>query len=206
MISLRKNCSWLVLNHLNTGERKEFTIPELEQELIKQINERYESTDFFQNNYKNCKSGSKESYEFHIDKLMIAKMNSLLQDEKMHPILTFHGTEKDICYKIIEMGYRVPGKDGVKIRHGNAWGPGIYTSPFFDFASNYAGRGKIEKYHLINLVFLGKHKMIGTRDNIRIVDDRFTNNTDTKIIFGYSQVISSDTNRVFPLGIMKLSL
>jgi hypothetical protein len=52
--------------------------------------------------------------------------------------LLFHGTSSDCAKSIARQGLLVPGDRGVNVRHGTAYGVGIYAAHDMDFAYSFA--------------------------------------------------------------------
>ena len=90
------------------------------------------------------------------------------------PLMTWHGTRNpDNITQIIAKGYKHPGEfdiesgECIDMRHGNAYGNGIYTSVMFEKSRMYSfmdntGRTML----LVNLVILGRVKFIPANGNV----------------------------------------
>ena len=98
----------------------------------------------------------------------------------------------------------------VGIAHGAAYGPGIYTSPFFDKAMSYTAATNEEYvYMIVNFLLFGKLKLIAPTGMIskhKPVNGMYEDSSHTKIVFGMEQLISADPARVFPIAVIKIRI
>ncbi|GLJ17147.1 hypothetical protein SUGI_0296690 [Cryptomeria japonica] len=64
------------------------------------------------------------------------------QRKSVEEMLVFHGTNKDAIEKIIEEGFKIGGQ-GVEVRHGTAYGTGVYTALDPNTSISYSKGGMI---------------------------------------------------------------
>lgn len=139
--------------------------------------------------------------EINISDELFQRMIQVNDTEKMQPIITFHGTNSNAMAKILQEGYKAPGINGGTRAHGDMYGPGVYSSHFLSKAAAYG-----TKTLLINIIFLGKVKLINSRLDGSPVNGVYPDGTNTRIVFGLDQVISGDPNRVFPVGLVSVTI
>lgn len=139
--------------------------------------------------------------DINISDDMFQRMIQVNELEKMQPIITFHGTTATAMEKILQEGYKAPGVNGGTRAHGDIYGPGVYSSHFLSKAAAY-GTNTL----LINIIFLGKVKLLNTRLNGSPVNGTYPDGTNTRVVFGLDQVISGDPNRVFPIGLVSVTI
>lgn len=142
-----------------------------------------------------------KSIKYYLSDETFAKLISLNEQETYHPIITFHGTNAKARRAILLEGYKAPGINGGKSAHGAIYGPGVYTSHFLHKASSYG-----EKTLLINIVFLGKVKLIEpTPKPVSAPKNGFySDGVNTRIVYGLDQVVSGDPSRVVPIGLVTI--
>jgi hypothetical protein len=58
----------------------------------------------------------------------VATFLSAWRQSKSCPVLVFHGTRAGNIASIIDRGFLIPGKAGVRVEHGSAFGVGIYSA------------------------------------------------------------------------------
>ena len=140
---------------------------------------------------------------------------------------------KRAVQSILDGGYIIPGSKNtnnvIKKKHGSAYGIGVYSSPFFDKANYYAAANNGYVYILINIVLLGTFKMVppssgamntsaplrsSLRESVSPGDTFsqvplngcYADGSNTRIVFGLEQLVSADTTRIIPVGVMKISV
>lgn len=209
--------NWFELKNINKTKVCPYTIEQFKDEIINQIASRSDKLSFINLTFGKRYAGAQETIEFHLSDEKFKLMAKMIESEKRHPIITFHGTSYQAVQSILENGYIVPGLDGnktdiiVKKTHGSAYGIGVYTSPFFDKAMQY-GYTHNDKciYILINIVFPGTIKLIppggiGT-DFKKPIDGIYADNSNTRIVYGLEQIITADSKRVIPVAVMKINV
>lgn len=167
-------------------------------ELSKQIKSSEENLSVINAHYPIINTNTK-NIEFYLSEEKFSTIASILQSEKAHPIITFHGTSLQSAQSIIKNGYNLPGENGVKSINGLAHGKGIYSTPFYQKAMSYA----VSNNHsniialVVNILFLGKAKMMaqGSINNDCI---------DTKILYGMDQFVTINPQRIIPLAIIRI--
>lgn len=208
--------NWFELKNINLGKIYPFDIDSFKEEILNQVNYRSEKLNFINQSF-----GSKynnniiESITFHLDIDKFTKMVNILKSEKRHPIITFHGSSLKSINSILTNGYIIPGIDNpsdvvVKVAHGSAYGIGVYSSPFFDKAMYYTKPESKYVYILINIVFLGTMKLIpqrgGFTDFKAPINGVYSDNSNTRIVYGLEQLVSADSNKIFPIAVMKVKI
>jgi hypothetical protein len=210
-IYLRNDICWFGMNQLKPSDKDNkfpYDIDSFQNEVIKQISVRDKTLDQIKVKFSERYPEKLFDHEitFHLTEHKFQHIASLIPDEKLHPILAFHGSSPSCINNIIDNGYDMPGTGHVK-RHGN-FGCGIYTSPFFDKANNYSiqDTGK-NIYLIVNLVLPGKHRMISdiSTHYPDPVNGVHGDGSNTHIIYGISEIISADSNRVVPIATIKIS-
>ena len=220
--------NWFELKNLNKKKAIPFDINALKDEILNQVNNRSDKLSFiditFGSKYVNK---SVDSIEFYLDQDKFNLIAEILSKETRHPIITFHGTSLKSVESILRTGYFIPGLnknldknlnknldkkavDSIRVAHGSAYGIGVYSSPFFDKAMYYTTPDNKYVYMLINLVFLGKMKLIpphGTCTNFGApVNGIYADGSNTRIVYGLEQLITAESNRVIPIAVMKISI
>lgn len=144
---------------------------------------------------------SVKSIDYRLTDQVWEKLIALNENEVRHPIITFHGTSAEAREAILNEGYKAPGINGGKRSHGAMYGPGVYTSHFLHKASTYG-----EKTLLVNIVFLGKAKLIAPYSGAvkAPVNGVYPDGVNTRIVFGLDQVVSGDPERVVPIGLVTI--
>lgn len=198
--------NWFELKNINKEKVQPYNRKSLKEEILNQVFNRSENLKIiditFGQPYKNIKD---EDITMYLDREKFNKINKVLQSEMRHPIITFHGTNSLITVEsILAEGYIVPGTNKkVKVRNGSMYGNGVYSSPHFDKALAYTRPDESKcVYILINILFLGKAKMISPNVFNKIEDKTI----DTKIVFGLDQIISIDENKIIPVGVIKMKI
>ena len=212
---LHAGSNWSTMDHMTSGDERLFPYDSvsLQEEITRQLQDRHMNTGMFAYSKSLGSIKFDEKIDFRITEEKMDRMQMFLADEKIHPIITFHGTNIEKAESIFENGYLIPGcaKNKVKVRvaNGQVYGPGVYTTLFHGMAARYARPdGTSYSYVLVNLIFPGKFKLIpdkptGTREPVP-TDGVFKDGTNTKIIFGLSQFICADPDRVVPLALMAI--
>ena len=213
--------NWFELKNINTEKIHPYDLDALNEEIINQVNTRADKLSFidisFGSKYTKCKI---EDITMHIDPTKFDRIAKLLTKEKRHPIITFHGTSHEAVQSILDHGYIIPGLEkntntgsvriGVQKKHGSAYGVGIYSSPFFDKANYYTAAKNGFVYVLINMVFLGTLKMVppgvGSANTTSPTNGSYPDGSNTRIVYGLEQLVSADSNRIVPVGVMKVSV
>lgn len=200
--------NWFTLQNVNPHKLCPFDQEMIQNEILEQICNRDDNLSFinltFEQSYKNSVI---ESIDFYLGK-KLDLMASLMPSEKFHPIMTFHGTSsKQVVDSILENGYILPEKD--KVAHGSAYGVGVYSSPFFNKCTYYTTPDNMKYiYLLVNMVFLGKMKMISPQVKAvpRPTNGVFGDGYDTRVLYGLDQLVSADPKRVVPLGVISIKV
>lgn len=211
--------NWFELKNINKLKTKKYTLEELKSEILTQIYDRSEKLAVINRSLlvKYPKS-TIDDITFYLDDTKFNEMIKKLEAETRHPIITFHGTTKlDNVQSINKNGYIIPGKHKqntnitVKIKHGSAYGSGIYSSPFFDKCLTYTTPDESKYvYVLFNLTFLGRMTMISPdlriHPKINSSGGVYEDGTNTRILFGLEQIISADPDRIIPIGVIKIKI
>ena len=207
--------NWFELKNINQEKTVPFDIEMLKEEILNQVNNRSDNLSFIDITFGSRYSHkSIESIDFYLDKEKFNLIASMLKLESRHPVITFHGTSLKSVKSILEQGYIVPQLDKnnptVRATHGAAYGIGVYSSPFFDKAMYYTTPDNAHVYILINIVFLGKAKLIppgGISTNFSTpANGVYADGSNTRIVYGLEQVITADAARVVPVAVMKISI
>ena len=213
-VYLRPDSNWFIVENLHKNDDLfPYDCDTLKNEITNQLSNRYEYMDVFKTKFCfNVNSSEvKEQLDFYIDDNKLALMATFMDDEKIHPMITFHGTSKETIELILNNGYIIPGTNkNVKIVHGAVYGPGIYSSPFYDKARYYAAKDKESfMYIIVNLLFPGKIKLISdipdSKEKIPF-NGVFKDNIHTKIVYGLDQIICADPKRVISVAVITLSI
>jgi hypothetical protein len=201
--------NWFELKPYQLKLTQPYMIDNLKTEITEQVKNHDKKLDFIDVKYPKLYANAQiEDIKIDITKDRFDQIVNLASSEKFHPMLTFHGTtDMDVIHKIIKYGYLLPGDidpetgNKITVKHGRMFGHGIYTSPHFDKALYYSYRDATYVYMLVNLIFVGKIKMISS-------DFRLDNeiNADTNIVFGLDQIISKDPKRVIPVGTIRIKI
>lgn len=199
--------NWFLLQQKIPTKLEPFSIETFKIEVERQLNDpnKLETIELtFGKHYPNYKI---ELVDFNIDDAKFEKMIKLSENEKNHPMLTFHGTSITSVRSILNEGYKVPTtrsakvKNNITIKNGAMYGYGVYTSPFFDKAMYYTvPENEHYVYLIVNFLVLGKIKLIPP------IPSQLQNNSDTNIVFGLEQIISSDPNLVIPIAILTIKI
>lgn len=207
--------NWFELRTMNPEKTYPYDLQSFKNEIINQVNSRSAKLSFinisFGSRYSKCQV---DEISMHISEDIFNKISELLSKENRHPVITFHGTSYESVKSIIASGYIIPhtgnNKSIVKMKHGSLYGVGIYSSPFFDKANYYTTDKDGFVYVIINFVLLGTSKMIPPTSSL--VDKnypncgKYTDGSNTRIVFGLEQLVSADPNRIIPIGTMKISI
>lgn len=208
--------NWFEIKNIIADKTYPHDMDSFREEIISQVTERENKLDFidieFSKKYPKYKI---EDIIFYCDETKFRKMINKFTSEQRHPIITFHGTTNyETVESILENGYIIPGitKSDIQIKktHGSIYGAGVYSSPHFSKAIYYTSVDK-EKYVyvLVNIVFLGKMKMIAPKENFtnnKPINNKYTNGIDTLIVFGLEQLISANPDNVVPVAVLKISI
>lgn len=206
--------NWFEIRNINKSKVFPYDVATLQQEIIDQVNSNEDKLRFinlqFGSHYTNKKI---VDIQFYIDDNKFMKLLDLLENEKRHPIVTFHGTSLDAANSILKDGYIIPGLSNdksVKVKNGSVYGIGVYSSPFFDKAMYYTRVNNGHVYMLINMVFVGKSTMIApSKHNIifkKPINGVYDDGFHTRIVFGLDQIICADSNRVVPIALLKIAV
>ena len=209
--------NWFDLRTFNKEQSQPFDLFSLQKEIYDQVNARDKNLEFIKESYPNGYGKSELSdIEFRLNDSTINKFSKMMKTERMHPIITFHGTpRKENVESIFNTGYIIPGTtvNGVtsKTNAGAVFGTGIYSSPHFNKAQSYTAPDNSKMiYVLINLLFLGKMKLIPPSklgvDFSAPQNGVYADGTNTRIVYGLDQIISADTSRIIPVGVMKIKI
>jgi Poly(ADP-ribose) polymerase catalytic domain. len=181
----------------------------LQNEILEQVNSRSEKLDFIDISFgQSYRNKIVEDIIFDLDQNKFQSIAEKMIGETKHPIITFHGTSYEAIQSILAGSYLLPGKDSViKIAHGWAYGPGVYSSPHLDKAMYYTKVHNSYVYVLINLVFVGKVKLVGSNQaGYQIKNNCYADGCHTRIVYGLEQVVSPDPARVVPVGFLKIKV
>jgi hypothetical protein len=146
-----------------------------------------------------------KNIEFCLTDEKMFKISEMLQNEKRHPLITFHGTNSQNIAPITKGGYLIAGVDNVKRAHGAARGVGVYSSPHLSVAAGYAS-GNTRKI-IVNFVLIGKPKLVADIEANVARDDKtkaYKDGTTTRILYGITMLISSDSERIIPVAVLTL--
>ncbi|XWV26928.1 hypothetical protein QJ857_gp0121 [Tupanvirus soda lake] len=211
--------SWFELKNINHDKTYPFDINALKNEILNQVNSRSEKLSFIDLTFGAMyRKNTVEDIIFYLDNEKFNTIAKLLQNEKRHPIITFHGTSLTAVNSILASGYIVPGSRDkkksdviVSKKHGSAYGIGIYSSPFFDKAMNYTKPIDTKYvYILINMVFLGVMKMIppgGSYTDFKPpVNGVYADGSNTRVVYGLEQLVSANSERIVPVAVMKIKI
>ena len=207
--------NWFELRNINTDKMFPFDIEMLKNEILEQINNRSDKLSFINITFHSKYPKSTiESIDFYLDKSKFSKIAQMISAETRHPIITFHGTSNlDAVKSILKNGYIIPdSNNSIKKTHGSAYGCGIYSSPFFEKAMYYTTPDKIKYvYVLINIVLLAKMKLIPPTGDQNIdqkppINGCYNDQTNTRVVYGLDQLVSADSNRIFPVAVMKINI
>lgn len=204
--------NWFELKNTNTDKTVPYDIEMLKEEITNQVNNRSEKLNFIDISFgKKYKKNTVDDIKFHLDENKFAQIANMLQSETRHPIITFHGSSHDAVKSIIDGGYIIPGTGKIKKTHGSAYGNGVYSSPFFDKAMYYTCATNTKcVYILINMVFLGKMKMIPPSNSLtdfsKPVNGVYKDGSNTRIVYGLEQLICADSQRIIPVAIMEINI
>ena len=208
--------NWFELKNINKEKIDSYDIDSFKKEILSQVNDRSEKLDFVDRTFlAKYPKAHIDEITFHLDNSKFKRLAKILESEKRHPIITFHGTTNlTIIKSILEHGYIIPGQQNeiiVKKKHGSAYGSGIYSSPFLDKSLFYTMPDNVKcVYVLINLQFLGTMKLIPP--NGEYVDFKppmqgvYPDGSNTRIVYGLEQVISADPQRVVPIAVIKINV
>ena len=209
--------NWFELKNINPDKIYPYGMDSLKEEILNQVNNRSEKLELINSSF-----GSKhnnnivESITFHLNEKKFSSMIKMLGSEKRHPIITFHGTSLEAVNSILATSYIIPGAnknktDTIIKTHGSMYGTGIYSSPFFDKAMQYTTAGTTKYvYILINVVFLGTMKLIPPNNRLTDfklpVNGKYSDNSNTRIVYGLEQLISADPDKIVPVAVMKIKI
>jgi hypothetical protein len=218
--------NWFELKILNKNKTSIYDINRFKNEIINQIADISEKLSIINIKFsKTYKKTDIQDIEFYITDEMFAKINSMLENnnEKRHPLLTFHGTTRyEVVESIISNGYMIPNDPDSEIKittaHGAIYGPGVYTTPHIDKALSYTrlNTNGSHVYLIVNFLLLGNAKIISSCLGIdhsfpkkKIFDDGsidyyYSDNTNTRIVNGMEQIISANKYRVFPVATIRI--
>jgi len=210
--------NWFELKNINSEKTCPYDIDNLKQEILNQVSTRSDKLGFI-----NISFGTKyaktniDNITFHLDKKKFHQIADSLSSETRHPIITFHGTNSlDTVNSILKHGYIIPDSNDTNVvihkTHGSAYGIGIYSSVFFDKSLSYTTPDHTKNvYILINIVFLGVMKMIPPNgklgvDNKKPVNGKYSDGSNTHVVFGLDQLVSADPMKIIPIGVMKINI
>lgn len=207
--------NWFELKNIIQDKTHPYDIDAFKKEILDQVNNRSEKLSII-----NISFGSRyakttiEEITFHLAKDKFNRMIKMMQNEKRHPIITFHGTNLDAVKSILANGYIIPQQNKtnnlITKTHGAVYGIGVYSSPFFDKAMYYTTPNSKHVYILINMVFPGTMKMIPQNKSFTNFDPPengiYADGSNTRVVYGLEQFISADAERVIPIAVMKISV
>jgi len=205
--------NWFELRTIKKNLLEPYDMVKLQKEILDQVSSRSDKLESIDVSFGTIYGkDSLEKIALHLDEKKFEQMIKLSEQEKLHPIITFHGTPSyDNVTGILEKGYLIPGKDvkEIKVTNGKMYGIGIYSSPHFDKASHYTALSKKQTaYILINIVFLGKMHLIPPGgNNTKYSEPKngiYADGIHTRVVYGLEQLISADPHRVIPVGVMHL--
>lgn len=201
--------NWFELRSINREKLIPYDQSAFEAQILTHVTNRMDKLGHLNVSFgSRYKSSEILGIDFHLDSEKFTKIASILETQTRHPIITFHGTTslKNI-ESILEKGYQLPGKEGLKATHGAAYGLGVYSSPHFDKAMYYTTpdpSGMV--YVLINLTFLGKFNLIAPQDyaaaNPR--NGTYHGGIHTRIVSGLEQLVSANPDFVVPVAVMTI--
>jgi hypothetical protein len=205
--------NWFELKNFRKENSRPYDLESLVSEIQTQVDSRKDNLKFIDINFhKQYQNVVTEEIKWNLSLEQFQRICTNYPDEKVHPIITFHGTtDSKVVENIFRIGYIVPGTNGIRIAHGSAYGNGVYSSPHFDKAMYYTKPDGSHVYVLINLVFPGKTKLVppaasGFVDRSNPVGGTFADGTHTRIVYGLEQLVTADADRVVPIGVMKLKI
>lgn len=217
--------NWFEIKNINHDKTFPYDLDALKDEILKQIMDRAEKLSIINIDFGNIyPKNTIEDIDFYLDQEQFAEIAEMMKNETRHPMVTFHGTTKlETVMSIIEHGYLIPGDPNsiivIQKAHGAAYGPGVYSTPFFDKAMYYTRSSETKYvYILVNFLLLGKIKMIpaaGILDKAYpkvvtssdgIVDHVYKDGSNTRIVFGLDQIISANKKRVVPMGVIRIKI
>jgi hypothetical protein len=196
--------NWFDLKNINKDKTYPYDLESLKAEILNQVSNRSENLRHINLNFGNqYKNATEYDIEMRFDEAKFNKISQLLSEETRHPIISFHGTSPSAIESIFRKGYLIPGKDGVKVKHGAVYGNGVYSSPHFDKALMYSHPDESKcVYVLVNLLFLGKARLIPPNKEFGMEDKTI----DTKIVFGLEQIVSTNSDKIVPVGVIKIKI
>jgi len=210
--------NWFELKNINHDKTHPYDQDTFIKEIFDQVTNRSDKLNFIELTFgKKYSKSVVQDIQFHLDEKKFKMMSQILQTEKRHPIITFHGTSNlNAVNSILDNGYIIPGdknKNNVAIKktHGSAYGIGIYSSPFFDKAMYYTTPDNTTyAYVLINIVYLGTMKLIppgGKFNNHNApIKGIYDDGCNTRIVYGLEQLVSADADRVIPVAVMAINI
>ena len=205
--------NWFELKNMDNDKKFPYDLGTLSAEILNQVKNRSTNLDFIDIHFgSKYKKKEIEDIVFYLDEEKFSLIQKMIENETRHPIITFHGTTSaTIVESILQKGYIIPGTNKtVKVRNGTAYGAGIYTSPHLDKCLCYTqvdNSGYV--YVLINLLFLGKFKLIppnNSAPSATIKNGTYSNGFNTHIVYGLEQLISADSKRVMSVAVMKIKI
>lgn len=199
--------NWFELKNINMDKVVPYDIESLTSEILNQVHNRAENLKIIDITYgKVYKNIKDEDICFYLDEKKFKKIAEMLAIEKKHPIITFHGTDSlKTVEAILNEGYIIPGtRKNISVKNGTMYGKGIYSSPHFDKALAYTRPDNCGcVYILINFMLLGIAKLISPQTHRNNTNDK---PVDNKIVFGLDQIITKDTNKIIPVGYIKMKI
>lgn len=210
--------NWFELRTFNKTKSIPYDLDNLKNEILSQINDRYEKLNFIDLKfYSKYPKQNIESIDFFINEQKMCQMSEFMTTETRHPIITFHGTNSfDTVKSIVDKGYIIPGMNPgaltVKKAHGSLYGTGVYSSPHFEKSIYYTTPNANYIYIVVNMLFMGVSKLIPFNSTMtpdigsKPINGIYTDNSNTRMVFGLEQIISADPNRVVPVAIMKIKI
>ena len=209
--------NWFELKNINPDKIYPYSMDSFKEEILNQVNSRSEKLELINSSFGSKRNNNiVESITFHLDDKKFSSMINMLADEKRHPIITFHGTSLEAVNSILATGYIIPGSGKNKMdviikTHGSMYGTGIYSSPFFDKAMQYTTATTAKYvYILINVVFLGTMKLIPPNTKLTDfklpINGKYSDNSNTRIVYGLEQLISADSEKIIPIAVMKIKI
>jgi hypothetical protein len=185
--------NWFQIRNYDKNKTIKYTKNEFEAEIINQLSNCIDNLSYLNINYGSDILQSKiVTVDFNLTDEKINKINKAMAKQNKHPIITFHGTTKEIALKILDTQYLVGGS-GTKVKHGSAYGKGVYSSPHIGKAFSYATQTEGCSYILINIMILGKMQ-------INVAGKEHKNDIDTLMVSGMDQFVSKKSENIIPIG------
>lgn len=198
--------NWFELKSINKKRTQPYDLKLLEDEIMNQYVNKSDNLKMIDISFgKIYKNSEIEDIKLELNEKKFNKISEILKLETRHPIITFHGTNSlDTVNTILKTGYLIPGTNNkLKMAHGAIYGAGVYSSPHFDKALSYTKPDNLKYvYMLINMVFLGKVQLIPPGQSVKNIDI----SVETRVVFGLEQLVSTNSNKIIPVGYIKIKI